>query len=303
VPLVRCKGHEDAPSSPTAENHLTHLNATATGDVYRSPEYWEEVWIEDVPYTNRTESVVDGLRGPPYSSGKPIPLAGVIDCRTWNNSFGDHPWWYGVQMLQHRSRLFSAPVLAKFFENEPKIWKSPRSVPYWLDGLVQLQGEIFEIDGVDKLKGKISDEPDYSSGFTRNAFPRERKAVPIDRKISQVSWLQATVWEGKRGEPVGWMVWHYEDGQTERVPIRYGMDTARFWADSVQGEGEAGFVAPVWKQEPAEGDGPNDVVLRVYEQTWVNPRPEAPIATLDFVSNMDSAAGPLLIAMTAAPDA
>ena len=57
----------------------------------------------------------------------------------------------------------------------------------------------------------------------------------------------------------------------------------------------------MWKHhETAEAVG-KERWLRLYQQTWINPRPEVMVKSLDFVSNRDCPASPFLIAVNVTP--
>jgi len=133
------------------------------------------------------------------------------------------------------------------------------------------------------------------------AFPAQRTGLSVGRSFQRASWLQGTSWRGNAGETAGWLVWHYTDATVERVPIVYGRDTARFWADARQREAETGFPRPVWEHRESVELVGRERWLRIYQQTWTNPHPEKVVATLDFVSNRECPASPFLIAVNVMP--
>jgi hypothetical protein len=113
--------------------------------------------------------------------------------------------------------------------------------------------------------------------------------------------LQGTVWPARRGEIAGWLVWNYEDGRSEKVPIVYGEETARFWGSAAQIRDEKDFLIPVWDSHESEQDVGEERWLRIYRQSWQNPLPEVKVATLDFISNRDCSASPFLLAINIQP--
>jgi hypothetical protein len=160
---------------------------------------------------------------------------------------------------------------------------------WWLNGLVQLQGRVIQ-------KGQ-----DFFNGPRMIAFAWQKTGLKIDRACSGASWLQGTVWRSILGRPAGWLVWHYADFSTERVPIVYGKDTARFWADADQMKDENGFPEPVWKHHETQAEVGKDRWLRLYRQDWTNPRPNEAVVSLDFVSNTNSKASPFLVSLNLKP--
>jgi hypothetical protein len=66
------------------------------------------------------------------------------------------------------------------------------------------------------------------------------------------------------------------------------------WIDDSDATNPPG-PTPVWQARK-----PPDVTVRLFKTTWTNPRLEAAITILDFVSTM-SRSGPFLLALTAEP--
>jgi hypothetical protein len=160
---------------------------------------------------------------------------------------------------------------------------------WWVDGLVQLQGRISR------------DEKDKFSAPGMLVSSWKKTGAEVGRGFSRAAWLQGTVWAATAGQTVGWMVWHYADASTERAPIIYGRNTARFWAEPQQVEEEKGFPEPVWRYYESKEAVGKERWLRIYRQDWVNPKPDAVVASLDFVSNPDCPAAPFLIAVNLVP--
>jgi hypothetical protein len=160
---------------------------------------------------------------------------------------------------------------------------------WWIDGLVQLQGRI------------TTDERNAFREPGIRAFAWSRNGLPVQRTVLRASWLQGTVWATNPGEPTGFLIWHYVDGSTEKVPLTYGQTTARFWGDLDQVKRETDFPEPVWQHhEPAQLVG-KERWLRLYEQSWDNLRPGVLVTSLDFVSNKNSPAAPFIVAINTFP--
>jgi hypothetical protein len=179
----------------------------------------------------------------------------------------------------------AAAHLRTFFQEKHGRIATIAGEEWWLNGLVQLQGRV------------LPSEQDRYRGPGLEAFVWQKKGLKVSGTIKGASWLQGTVWTAPDGEIAGWLVWRYKDGEPERVPLIYGQTTARFWGDLKQIEDEIDYPEPIWKHhESAEAVG-KERWLRVYRQSWINPRPEAVLAGLDFVSNSNSTAAPFLISV------
>ena len=123
--------------------------------------------------------------------------------------------------------------------------------------------------------------------------PRSAEGIPVQQKCLRVHFLQSAHNQVAEGVIVGAYVIRYADGQREDVPIRYGRHMRSLLLSKDPGELPDGKVA--WT-----GTHPTEGAIRVFEQTWENPRPQVEIATLDFVSKLTECA-PFLIAITAEP--
>jgi hypothetical protein len=133
------------------------------------------------------------------------------------------------------------------------------------------------------------------------AFVWERTHLPVARKFRKACWLQGTIWTAPDNDAAGWLIWHYGNGASERVPITYGKTTARFWGDLDQIATEKNFPEPVWKHHETAEEVGKERWLRLYEQSWDNPHPDLEVATVDFVSNRESPAAPFIVAINVYP--
>jgi hypothetical protein len=289
VPLVRCSSHRaEAPGEfHAAENPMRNL--TATGDVYWSGDYWELRWLADVPYCERDSIVLFGLKGPPFYVDKAPDLAAALDLRPWSCAFGDHPWWWTVPLFDEGLNKHPAPALNAFFQERHARRAVVGGEAFWLNGLVQLQGQI------------SPHESDRYRQSRMQSFVWERTGLAVQRAFRKATWLQGTLWTAPAGDVAGWLVWHYATGREERVPIVYGKTTARFWADAEQWSREEGFAQPVWQHSGPGAKPAREILLRLYRQAWENPRPDETVATVDFISNRNSPAGPFIVAVNLYP--
>ncbi|PWU08854.1 MAG: hypothetical protein C5B50_28660 [Verrucomicrobia bacterium] len=282
VPVLRCLSHR-------ADRSDGWRNLTVEGNVYWSQVYWATLWLDDVPYCAREANVMFGLKGPPFHTDRAPTLPCALDLRKWACAFGDHAWWWSWPNFEEGANRQRAAHLRGFFHEEHGRTLSLNGTDWWLDGLVQLQGRI-------QLKGEK-----YENAWDINVFTSKQTGLDVGRSFKRAAWLQGTVWTASPGETTGSLVWHYAGGVTERAPIVYGRDTARFWADEKQTQTEKELVQPVWRQHETKKEVGKERWLRIYEQEWTNPRPEAVVESLDFVSNTNCRAAPFLIAVNVYP--
>ncbi len=289
IPILRCSSHRaNAPREYTSDGS-PFRNLTVDGTVYWSGKYWEKVWLADVPYCCRDANVLFGLKGPPFHTDRAPTLQEALDLRPWSCAFGDHPWWWTYPMFDEQPNFQKAADLRPFFEERHGRIAEVGGTKWWLDGLVQLQGKI------------LTGETNRYRGPGLLSFLWERRGLPVGRTFHKALWLQGTVWTAPPGQAAGWLVWRYSDGGIERVPVTYGKTTARFWADQEQARSEKDFAQPVWQHHQTAAEVGKERWLRLYQQTWTNPRPNTPVASLDFVTNPNSPAAPFLIAVNLLP--
>ena len=124
-----------------------------------------------------------------------------------------------------------------------------------------------------------------------------------------IHFLHGIIWgtEDVPGTAVGKYVIHYAHGADEERPIILGADGLDWWArppwwanlPESSGARTLNLATIAWSgQNPksrARASGEN---IHLYKTTWANPRPDAEVASIDFVSTRKSAA-PFLVAITA----
>jgi len=289
VPILRCSSHREVESEGRGDDKSAFRNMTVAGKIYWSGFYWEQLWLDDVPLCARGANVLFGLKGPPFYTDRVPASPQMLDLRKWDCAFGDQPWWWDLPMFQEQTERQRAADLQPFFQENHGHVLALDGADWWLDGLVQLQGRV-------KQKGETLYE---APGLL--AFSWEKTGAAVGRKFARATWLQGTVWSANAGETVGWLVWHYQNADTSRVPIIYGTNTARFWAEPAQAELERNSPKPVWSFHQTQEAVGRERWLRIYRQEWTNPQPEMEVASLDFVSNPQCRAAPFLIAVDVLP--
>ncbi len=153
--------------------------------------------------------------------------------------------------------------------------------------LVDLGGVKFDARGILQLASA-------SLAAQHTGYPLAVTRLPVAQACRALHFLGACGYAGSEspGAQVGRYVVHYADGTQAEIPIRHGQDTGDWWR---QAEAQPGATtAPVaW-----EGPNPEGRPVRLFRQTWRNPKPDVRIDHLDFVSAKRSSA-PFLLAITA----
>lgn len=292
VPLLRCNHHRPQPPVdwPLKDSRR---NATTAGTVYWSGLFWEQIWVADVPATSRDLNIFYGLKGPPFYVDRAPSLDGTMDFRSWSSGFGDVAWWWELPYFEQGADKQRTPNLGPFFKDQHGVVRELAGTSWWINGLVQIQSPFVQTSGSNRHRQPSSQD-----------HPTARFKLGVHRHFHSVRWLQGTLWDDSFGKPVGFLVWHYENGISESTPIRYGIDVARFWCDDFQRGNEQlvlDFVAPVWSERQSREQVGVERELRLYQQSWTNPHPELEVTTLDFIAATNASAAPFLVSMKVTP--
>jgi hypothetical protein len=155
-------------------------------------------------------------------------------------------------------------------------------------GLQEFGGVRFDVRGIVQLAG--GPEP-YSS----LKYPKRVEAMTLNRKCARLHFLHGAGWTSPEGTLVGRYVVHYADGQQRVQPLFYGYELQDWWIPPANPTRTG--LAPVWTgtNTVARRTSPN---VYLYKTTWTNPRPDALIESVDFISSLAESA-PFLLALTA----
>jgi hypothetical protein len=154
-------------------------------------------------------------------------------------------------------------------------------VPFDLGGVVLVgPGETSSGDGV------------------RVPISREVDGIPINQKARRLHFLQGTHWHPRDGALIGRYIVNYVDGTRVPIPIRYGQDVVDWWTvddnSSVAAQTHLAWVG----SNGAAGDRP----IRLFLESWENPRPQVSIGSVDMVTGSQSpgreAPAPFLVGLT-----
>jgi beta-lactamase regulating signal transducer with metallopeptidase domain len=152
-------------------------------------------------------------------------------------------------------------------------------------GRHDLAGVPFEINGVVQLSGQ---------GLGR-AFPDAVRGIKLGRSFHKLHLLHACAGKEEAGTEVASIVVHYQDGSVQATPIRYG-ERVRDWCFWEFEPVSDPNTAMAWTGDNLSVRAQNGS-LRLYRTTWINPRPQAPVAGVDYVSSQSKSA-PFMVALT-----
>jgi hypothetical protein len=154
-------------------------------------------------------------------------------------------------------------------------------------GLLQLADVVFDVRGIVQLAGLNLEN-------AGGKYPRQINGIKISQTCRELHFLQAAGWQSPDGTRVGSYIVHYADESEQVIPIVYGADV-RDWNGSSDTATEVTHGQLVWSAINNAG-----LHVRLFMTTWVNPKPEKEIVSIDYTSAMANA-GPFLIGLTAEP--
>jgi hypothetical protein len=125
-------------------------------------------------------------------------------------------------------------------------------------------------------------------------FPTQAP-IFINRHVRRLHALQGAVGVVPEGTVIGGYRLLYADGRSADLDVRYGRDL-RDWRESgipqsLGGHSTVAWAGPRWANAPA-GE-----TVRLFKRTYENPRPDAEVVCIEFVSRLTQAA-PFLVALT-----
>jgi hypothetical protein len=155
-------------------------------------------------------------------------------------------------------------------------------------GVQRFGAQSFDVRGVIQLSGGALEA-------VGGRFPKEAKGIRVNQHCRRLHFLHGAAWGSLGGVQIGSYRVHYRDGEPAEVRIVYGRHVREWWASATAVPLTPG-AGLAW-----EGSNPPThalgLKLRLYQMTWVNPRPEVEIVSLDFVSAMENSA-PFLLGVT-----
>ncbi len=149
------------------------------------------------------------------------------------------------------------------------------------------------------VKFNIADGLIQLASVDRPEWPTSVEGIPVEAKFVRLYLLHATQGGASRvkdGTLIGRYVVHYEDGKRETIPIVYGEDVRDWWNIDDSASLERGKVG--WVGDNA-GTRQSRMTLRLFVSEWDNPKPDAKVVGIDYLSEKAGEAAPFCIAMTA----
>ena len=226
-------------------------------------------------------------------------------------AFGANSWLeYRVNQLQTRPVLGKGRLAGRIPERDPRAtashidladyynilltghWFGPEgndlsAVPR---GLHNFAGIDFDLRGVIQLG---SFEVRAGAG---SLLPDEVPGIKIGLKCARLHFLQGTISGAGEDQPIGRYLVKYADGETEVIPILYGVDVRDSWNWS-EGPQATRNAVVAWTGQNAATHA-RGYKLQLYRRSWENPRPATRITALSFLSSQTHSA-PFLLAITA----
>jgi hypothetical protein len=148
------------------------------------------------------------------------------------------------------------------------------SVPFEVSGIIQLSSQRGAVQG-------------------RN-FPESVTGIKVESACKTLNVLHAARWNAASQTKIATLTLNYADGDKREIPIVYGKHVCDWLDNQENPSDESTTVAWTGANRVTKAAGTD---LRIYKTTFVNPRPGATIASVDFVSARKEAA-PLLLGLT-----
>jgi hypothetical protein len=148
------------------------------------------------------------------------------------------------------------------------------------------------------VKFKIGTSAIQLAGAFVPDLPEKAEGIKVDKAFRRLHILHGTGWGGldevADGTLIGEYKVHYEDKSALTISVVYGEDVRDWWNLDNSKEVTRGKVA--WTGENDAANQSN-LKLRLYLTTWVNPKRDKRVVSIDYLSRATKAA-PFCIAMT-----
>jgi eukaryotic-like serine/threonine-protein kinase len=242
--------------------------------------YWKQrIAVEQAGGTPETMALVD-------TNNPPMP-------REWESILRPARASGTSSNLLNLDAYYTGP-LDSVFRPEGDGWEGDDDLSRLPKGVVTLGGIPFDVRGVVLLR-RSKQMPYY--WWCWLDYPARVNGIPIGRSIRQLHVLHATVGQVASSALIGSYILHYADGSQHELEIIYGRDLRDWWLGG-RGDPETAVT-----HARVAWTGSNPIAeefqaqVRLFLRTYENPRPEAEVVSVDFVSKQTTSA-PFLVAMT-----
>jgi hypothetical protein len=153
-------------------------------------------------------------------------------------------------------------------------------------GKQRLDGVTFEIgESLIQLGSNIlKDKPDGVEG------------IPVNRTFERLHILQASGCStSEENTVIGLYVIHYDDNTRASFEIVYGQDVVDWWYTDEDKAPARSKVVWTGENESAKS---HNMKIRLYQTTWLNPKPTKKVVCIDFLASEGTTSAPFCVAMT-----
>ena len=199
----------------------------------------------------------------------------------------------GRAVAQAKFRMVDLSGRYNFALTNSLIGKGPLHGPNHLGALPAGQSLFadvpFEVAGVLQLASK-------QSVLAGKKFPEKIGGIRIGAKAGVIHLLHGAGWDDVPNTPIAKMILHFADGNQAEAQIVYGRHVTDWWDNHEDSRPNDRGTAVAWQ-------GHNRVSkmfgteIRVYRTPFRNPRPDAEISEISFVSANNNAA-PFVLGVT-----
>lgn len=191
------------------------------------------------------------------------------------------------------------------------------------EGIHEFGGVMFDVRGLVQLQGGIMRDEG-------GRYPERAEGIPVGRSFTKMHALHAAGWDAAEGDAVAKWILHYADGAARELEIVYGKHLMNWWrlgavlrspdhTDTAwTGSNEVAraivrsqrdyswlkvkryfydMVGHPYSGDLMDGLDAGERPLRLFKTAWDNPRPDAAVSHIDYVSTMTDCA-PFLVALT-----
>ena len=170
------------------------------------------------------------------------------------------------------------------------------------DGTIDIRGNTLQDLKAEQVtfagvKFNVIDGVMQLTSENREHFPKSIEGIPIDKTFSKIYFFHSTQGSADLadGTLIGKYIVHFENSTDATIPIVVGEDVRDWWNVDRSKKLKRGRVAWVGTNPGAKSHGYS---LRLFVSQWENPRPEARVTSIDYLSESISEAGPFCVGMT-----